>query len=73
MPATRLTFPAGWCWVAWPEREVFAHPAYWRLFAARESGRAFCATWDVGDVCILFPFILSSCATSPLKRGGGRS
>jgi hypothetical protein len=33
-----------------------------RLFAAREGGRALCATWDGEGACILFPFILRDLA-----------
>ena len=44
-------------WNEWPEREVFAHPAYVRLFETDEN-RAACAVWRDGAATVLFPLLI---------------
>lgn len=51
-------------WSSWPDREVFAHPAYVDLFAA-PGDRVYCAAWNDGSACVLYPFILR-----PVEIGG---
>lgn len=43
-------------WERWPEREVFAHPAYLQLFAAEGAARCAVLVTDAGTV--LYPFLL---------------
>jgi hypothetical protein len=43
-------------WEAWPEREVFAHPAYLALFA--DEGATRCAVYRGDGFTVLYPFIL---------------
>jgi hypothetical protein len=61
-PAERAEWLA--CWQAWPGREVFAHPAYVRLFA-RPRDRAMCAALSTADGGVLFPFLLRPVAAEP--------
>jgi hypothetical protein len=51
-------------WQAWPGREVFAHPAYVRLFA-RPVDRVVCATLSTAGGGVLFPFLLRPLAAEP--------
>ncbi len=51
-------------WAKWPEREVFAHPDYVRLYAGRRA-RALCAAASAGESCILYPFLLRSLGDEP--------
>lgn len=44
-------------WEMWPDREIFAHPAYVSLFA-RSCDRAVCAVLQAKQGCVLFPFIV---------------
>lgn len=44
-------------WESWPNREVFAHPHYVRLFADSTS-RPLCAAWDSEQGRVLYPFLL---------------
>lgn len=48
-------------WLAWPEREVQAHPAYATLFAGA-GVRALCASWRSSESGVLFPFLLRDLA-----------
>jgi hypothetical protein len=43
-------------WSEWPEREVFAHPAYAELYET-ETDRALCAAWRDGASTVLFPLL----------------
>lgn len=44
-------------WENWPDREVFAHPAYVALFC-KPCQRALCAVLESDEgACVLFPFI----------------
>lgn len=43
-------------WAAWPEREVFAHPAYVRL-GAGDGTRARCALAETPGGTVLYPFL----------------
>jgi len=52
------------CWQAWPGREVFAHPAYVRLFA-RPTDRSMCAAFSTDHGGALFPFLLRPLAIEP--------
>lgn len=51
-------------WDRSPQREVFAHPCYVRLFA-RPSDRVLCAAAADGEDLVLFPFILRPLAAEP--------
>lgn len=51
-------------WQAWPGREVFAHPAYVRLFA-RPEDRVVCAALSGTRGGVLFPFVLRPVAIEP--------
>jgi hypothetical protein len=51
-------------WQAWPGREVFAHPAYIRLFA-RPGDRVVCAAVSTASGGVLFPFVLRPVAIEP--------
>lgn len=51
-------------WKAWPGREVFAHPAYARLFA-RSEDRVVCATLSTDEGGVLFPFLLRPLNVEP--------
>lgn len=44
-------------WEKWPDREVFAHPAYATLFCA-PGERALCAAWEGRDSGVLFPLVM---------------
>jgi hypothetical protein len=44
-------------WNEWPEREVFAHPAYVQLYESRDE-RAVCAAWRDGAANVLFPLLV---------------
>ncbi len=71
-------------WRRWPGREVWAHPAYARLFAPL-GGAALCVAIDLPEGGILFPVLVRSLgsevwtrakegswdATSPYGYGGG--
>ncbi|MFQ5568339.1 MAG: GNAT family N-acetyltransferase [Rhodothermales bacterium] len=57
-------------WNAWPQREVFAHPAYLRLCARHQrsggrQARAMAAAWIGESVRILYPFILRDLRGEP--------
>jgi len=43
-------------WQLWPEREVFAHPAYLALFS--DEGSTHCAVYEIEGATVLYPFIL---------------
>lgn len=54
--------PAGYrewlrAWNEWPEREVFAHPAYVLLYETDEE-RAVCAAWRDETATVLFPLLV---------------
>lgn len=49
---------------SWPQREVFAHPEYVRLFA-RPCDRVSCAIMQTATGGVLFPFILRPLAKEP--------
>lgn len=44
-------------WQSWPDREVFAHPAYAQLYTSTKC-RALCAAWTGGPVRVLYPFLM---------------
>lgn len=46
-----------WLWQAWPEREVFAHPAYVMLFR-KENERAICAAMQTDNGGVIFPLLM---------------
>jgi hypothetical protein len=48
----------------WPDREVFAEPAYGRLLSG-PGERALCAVWEGPAGAILFPFALRPLAALP--------
>lgn len=54
-------------WDSWPEREVWAHPEYARLFA-RPGDRVVCASGEDPGGAILFPLILRPLAKEPWAR-----
>lgn len=43
-------------WSEWPEREVFAHPAYAELYQT-DADRALCAAWRDDASTVLFPLL----------------
>jgi hypothetical protein len=51
-------------WSEWPEREVFAHPAYAELYQS-DSERAVCAAWRDGDSTVLFPLLVRKIPLAP--------
>ena len=44
-------------WESWPQREVYAHPNYVKLYADGKKSQALCAFWESNDVNVLYPFI----------------
>ncbi len=52
------------CWKTWPEREVFGHPDYLKLYA-RPGMRALCAAAALGDSYVLYPFLLRDLEQEP--------
>ena len=44
-------------WERWPEREVWAHPSYARLYEV-DGARVVCASWESDQGCVLYPMIL---------------
>jgi hypothetical protein len=56
-------------WQSWPDREVFAHPDYVRLFA-RPEDRVLCAAWQTAEGGVLFPFIMRPLAGEPWAPSG---
>jgi hypothetical protein len=56
-------------WRAWPEREVWAHPEYARLFA-RPCDRTVCAVGEDAGGTILFPLILRPLAAEAWAAPG---
>jgi Acetyltransferase (GNAT) domain len=56
----------GWAalWERWPAREVWAHPAYARLYE-QPATRALCAAWEGEEGCVLYPFLLRHLAAEP--------
>ncbi|UCG42173.1 MAG: GNAT family N-acetyltransferase [candidate division WOR-3 bacterium] len=54
-------------WRSWPEREVFAHPAYVELFA-RPCDTPLCAVMDSPQGGILYPLILRPLAAEPWAK-----
>ena len=57
-------------WQAWPGREVFAHPAYVRLFA-KPDDRVVCAALSTANGGVLYPFLLRPVTTEPWFNNGG--
>jgi hypothetical protein len=51
-------------WQIWPQREVFAHPSYAKLFAS-PSDRVMCAAMQTDNGGILFPFLMQSLMREP--------
>ena len=58
-------------WHAWPDREVFAHPAFGRLFA-RPGERVVGVVGEQDRATILFPLVLRPLAAEPWSRPGER-
>jgi hypothetical protein len=56
-------------WSEWPQREVFAHPAYVSLYADGEERRAMAALFRDGENTVLYPFILQSLGTDEWSPG----
>jgi hypothetical protein len=53
----------------WPDREVFAHPDYVRLFASGNQ-RSLCAIGQMPSGCVLYPFLLRPLAAEPWVESG---
>jgi hypothetical protein len=51
-------------WQAWPQREVFAHPGYLKLYEDERS-RPLCAAWTGADGTVLYPFLLRDLTREP--------
>ncbi len=56
-------------WQSWPDREVYAHPDYLRLFAKPED-RVLCAALQTAEGGVLFPFLMRSIAAEPWAASG---
>jgi hypothetical protein len=52
------------CWKRWPEREIFAHPDYVRLYAGPHV-QALCAAASVNGSHVLYPFLLRALGAEP--------
>lgn len=57
-------------WLAWPEREPMAHPAYVRLFR-RECDRVVCLCAGDAGSGILYPLLLRPLSVEPWATGAG--
>jgi len=55
-------------WAQWPDREVFAHPDYVRLYA-KAGQRALCAAATNGESGVLYPLILRNLGAEPYGVG----
>lgn len=51
-------------WTRWPDREVFGHPEYVRLYAGPHV-RALCAAASDGGSDVLYPFLLRALGDEP--------
>jgi hypothetical protein len=51
-------------WRAWPQREVYAHPGYLKLYEDEKS-RPLCAAWTGAGGTILYPFLLRDLTQEP--------
>jgi len=51
-------------WCRFPDREVFAHPEYVRLYAG-PSARALCAAYRSESLLVLYPFLLRDLSAEP--------
>jgi hypothetical protein len=58
-------------WTSWPDREVFAHPDYVRLYTG-SGERALCAAQAVSGSFVLYPFLLRSLDREPYCVGSLR-
>ncbi len=58
-------------WLAWPGREVMAHPDYARLYA-RPCDRVVCVVSEEAEGAVLFPLLLRPLAAEPWSRAGER-
>jgi hypothetical protein len=63
----RAAWEALWC--AWPDREVWGHPAFAALFA-RPADRVVCAAGQDAGGAILLPLLLRPLAAEPWARPG---
>lgn len=52
-------------WESWPQREVYAHPNYVKLYTDGKKSQAFCAFWESADTYVLYPFILRDLTVEP--------
>lgn len=59
-------------WETWPDRQVFAHPDYVKLFA-RRCDRVLCASGTSESGGALFPFLLRPLAEEPWAVPGERA
>lgn len=57
-------------WSRWPEREVYAHPAYGSLY--RTEGEPFCALMTSGEGTALYPFLLRPTTSDPALSSAGQ-
>ena len=51
-------------WQSWPDREVFAHPNYVKLFSTG-SDQPLCACFDSDQGKVLYPFIFRDLGSEP--------
>jgi hypothetical protein len=51
-------------WRAWPQREVYAHPGYLKLYGDEKS-RPLCAAWTGAGGTVLYPFLLRDLTEEP--------
>jgi hypothetical protein len=66
LSASKEADVAAWLqvWQSWPDREVFAHPLYVRLYADKGAD-ARCAVWQRNELTILYPFLLRDLSSEP--------
>lgn len=52
-------------WQSWLRREIHAHPNYLKLYSDGKKNRAFCASLQTNNTCVLYPFILRDLTVEP--------
>jgi Acetyltransferase (GNAT) domain len=51
-------------WERWPDREVWAHPSYARLYEV-DGAFPVCAVWESDEGCVLYPMVLRDLRSEP--------
>lgn len=52
-------------WETWPQREIYAHPNYVKLYTDGKKSHPYCAAWQSADTCVLYPFVLRDLTVEP--------